>query len=673
MNIWQQKKTVISKLRVKGNEHDRLATRLHFERLFGATNFLPEGLPPNAVVCIKKIPDPQPRTLQLNHADLRFSDAWRNSVSREIETLYRRAFRPIRETVPAQAESVVFAGYAELLACLASDWQRGSLAENWWWRGLFPNLGQTQTVARIWIESAEFAPTALQLLAKQEKAVSFAARLQPNEAEDLLRRINSVFGLHKIRKILFESFDEAEKPSVEPRKNTIEKSGSPAQVTAFDEIQKLAPWFKFAPETRRVLSNFARQSLLGIGLTLARAPQIARSNEFARRLKIFQTEFELYKKKVAKISNQISAQTKKVQANDKDFTALKREKESEILIEAKRGAEKSVEIEEPKTFEKLIRFEETQVVSGASLEISPPEIQRAAKETAEKSNELLDRKSQPDKKNELKSVKGAEKSARKDNRILAETEFAGTDESIEELPEMIIETNFGGVFYLLNLALYLKLYRDFTEAGEAEIDLNLWDFVALLGLKFTGEKIKNDAVWQLLKRLAGRKADKDLGKDFDSPDEWRILAEWLKTFQTNEKWIFATDGKRLVVRHPAAFSVIDVRLRNDLESQLKDELKIYRKDLSEIIEGEFVDFPDTFWGNLTEYIERRLRQALNLQTRKQITEILFECRATAMVTPTHLDVTFRLADLPFAVRLCGLDRDAGWIPAAGKFVKFHFV
>jgi hypothetical protein len=176
-----------------------------------------------------------------------------------------------------------------------------------------------------------------------------------------------------------------------------------------------------------------------------------------------------------------------------------------------------------------------------------------------------------------------------------------------------------------------------------------------------------------LKLLAGREKDEDLGKDFAAPDEWRIPTRWLETFNANEKWFWSTDGKRLVVRHSADFSVINVGSQVDLESQLKDELIIYRKDLSEIIEGEIKDFPETYTGNLTEYVEKRLRQALNLQTREQIVEILFSRRATAAVTATRLDVTFRLADLPFAVRLSGLDRDAGWIPAAGKFVTFHFI
>jgi hypothetical protein len=42
------------------------------------------------------------------------------------------------------------------------------------------------------------------------------------------------------------------------------------------------------------------------------------------------------------------------------------------------------------------------------------------------------------------------------------------------------------------------------------------------------------------------------------------------------------------------------------------------------------------------------------------------------VTATRLNVTFELARLPLAVRLAGLDRDPGWVPAAGRYVAFHF-
>ena len=42
------------------------------------------------------------------------------------------------------------------------------------------------------------------------------------------------------------------------------------------------------------------------------------------------------------------------------------------------------------------------------------------------------------------------------------------------------------------------------------------------------------------------------------------------------------------------------------------------------------------------------------------------------VSETRLDVTFALARLPLEVRLSGLDRDPGWVPAAGRRVAFHY-
>jgi hypothetical protein len=39
---------------------------------------------------------------------------------------------------------------------------------------------------------------------------------------------------------------------------------------------------------------------------------------------------------------------------------------------------------------------------------------------------------------------------------------------------------------------------------------------------------------------------------------------------------------------------------------------------------------------------------------------------------TRVDVRYALADHPFEIRRAGLDRDPGWIPAAGRRLHFHF-
>jgi hypothetical protein len=53
--------------------------------------------------------------------------------------------------------------------------------------------------------------------------------------------------------------------------------------------------------------------------------------------------------------------------------------------------------------------------------------------------------------------------------------------------------------------------------------------------------------------------------------------------------------------------------------------------------------------------------------------------ARALALPAHiyagdvrLDLVFSLNELPIAVRLAGLDRNPGWVPAAGRDIRFHF-
>lgn len=680
MNIWQQKTSIVSKLRVKGNGFDAVATRLRFERLFDASNFLPVGLPAKAIICIKNLRDPAPRTLQLSRADLKYSDAWRNSLAKEIETLFRRAFRPISETVPAQAESIIFADDSELLACLASDWCQGLLPEHWWWRSLFPNLHQAQTIARIWIEAAEFAPTALRILSNKGKAVKFVTGLQPDEIKNLLRQIILVFGLDKLQAALFEPFEKEREADFSPPENLTGTQSAFAETYFFDALQRFAPWREIVPETRHSALSFEQQCLLGVGLTLARSPRIARSPEFARRAKIFRSEFEA-EKTAAQAESRIPEQkrkTKKRTEKIEEFSfSTETPKAESTLNEAKTGAKKTPEKEASEGLKDSFVAIEKNVEFSDSSDVLKSKDSPPTEKTRKAASRFIFEDSQPEKNPDRRKSGKETKSYRAEKQTIHQPVFAEISEELET--EIVIETRFGGVFYLLNLGLYLNLYRDFSSTAQTEIDLNIWDFVAFLGLEFIGEEIKKDAVWKLLEQLAGRENGEESGHEFAPPDDWRMPPEWLETFQTDEKWLWNSDGKRLIVRHPSGFTVVDVKLFDDAKARLESELKNYRKALSQAEESDGEDFierlspPENWLKNLSEYVRRRLLQALNLQTREQLNAILFERKATAAITATNLDVNFSLADLPFEIRLSGLDRDPGWIPAAGKFVRFHFI
>ncbi len=50
----------------------------------------------------------------------------------------------------------------------------------------------------------------------------------------------------------------------------------------------------------------------------------------------------------------------------------------------------------------------------------------------------------------------------------------------------------------------------------------------------------------------------------------------------------------------------------------------------------------------------------------------FSRPARIVVTATQLDVYFVLAELPIEIRVSGLDRNPGWVPAAGRYIGFHY-
>ncbi len=74
---------------------------------------------------------------------------------------------------------------------------------------------------------------------------------------------------------------------------------------------------------------------------------------------------------------------------------------------------------------------------------------------------------------------------------------------------------------------------------------------------------------------------------------------------------------------------------------------------------------------MSAYARARLCYALGCDARS-LPSLLFAHTARVSVTTTHVDVVMALSELPVEVRVAGLDRDPGWVPAAGRYVAFHF-
>jgi hypothetical protein len=170
------------------------------------------------------------------------------------------------------------------------------------------------------------------------------------------------------------------------------------------------------------------------------------------------------------------------------------------------------------------------------------------------------------------------------------------------LEPLEVETAYGGLFYLVNAALALEIYHDFSAPLAQEIDLPIWDFLALMGEALLGEVLYADPLWGLLALLGGREHEPP-GHVF-APPGGESLAEWVSA--------------------------------------------------------------------CVERLRARLLAVLDLEDPAQLTTVLCAYHARVLVTAARLDIVLRLDELSLAVRLAGLDRNPGWIPAAGLTLQFHF-
>jgi len=243
-----------------------------------------------------------------------------------------------------------------------------------------------------------------------------------------------------------------------------------------------------------------------------------------------------------------------------------------------------------------------------------------------------------------------------------------------------IDTALGGVFYLLNLGLFLHLYGDFTTPAQPGIPLPIWDFVALLGQQLAGTQIHADPVWSLLANLAGRDAQEAPGKSFVPPDVWRVPVAWLEPFPEAGLWHWDVAHGRLWVQHPEQFCILDVlREAGGPLQQLQEELLAYSAqvafELQRVALASSVHDASALerWlGWLIPYVWARLQRALSIADRDEVARLVCEHPARVWVTATHLDICLALETLPIALRLAGLDCDPGWVPAAGRYIAFHF-
>jgi len=562
--------TIIRTLRIKTATSDRLAARQQTERALQAASLRPIGLPRDAILIVRQI--------KSSHAG---TASWEQAVNAQLDQLVRQAARPIEGMVPAHAQAVIFADRSELLACLAADWCAGEVRSRWWWQSWLRGDDLTRAVIDAWLETPEYIPLALQRLVARRQVIAFVQQLNSEHTRLLLHVLVQTFGLYELATILDKVIEQQPEGREAIAQNIIHATSAlPVPVRPASLWQ---PWiqahFEHLPPDRQVL--------LGVGLMLHAAPMIVRSASFASEVKDWHAAIRM-----AQAQPHASADS---------APALTRPPSSPTIVES----------EATQQTEAALNFHAASADDLAEP-TTLPSLRGGRRPTKQSHSDQRDTR--------VVSELAAQLPARETEAHLAET-LAPAE---AEQSQFDIETEFGGVYYFINLGLFLNLYGDFTTPLLPGLDLPIWDFVALVAQDLIGDEVIRDPIWTLLAQLADRAEDEPPGARFNPPEDWS------RGFSRLADWSII----------PAEASTPDSRT------------------------------PTTWFADLMSIIRPRLQAALGVSADEL--PRYFKQHARIVVSAVNFDAYFALADLPIEIRLSGLDRDPGWVPAAGRTVRFHY-
>lgn len=189
---------------------------------------------------------------------------------------------------------------------------------------------------------------------------------------------------------------------------------------------------------------------------------------------------------------------------------------------------------------------------------------------------------------------------------------------VEPAPEALLDTDFGGLFFLLNVALAMGLYGDFTQPRATGLAHTPWQFLSALGGHWAGPGWRSDA-----------------------------LSPWLRARAATQPWPRQTGAQPSAAADRQSPGVAPVA-------------------------GCQRPAPRDRLAGLAPTLAQRLAGALGLPRPRPAVALTLRLPARLRATAGRVDLHFMLASLPLALRLAGLDRDPGWIPAAGCDFRFHF-
>lgn len=557
----------ISRLRLHGGGRDPMLTRLRVSKILASASLAPPDISPAAILIVRKFKDPLPGKMVSNSGAIQLSPDWEQAVRSQMSALARRALRPIQNEVDGTADAVLFADEAELVACLVRDWLRGRVADRWWWRSVLGDLSPPQWLRLHVLARGEVMVPAIAILAARLLAAAWLERLDDAEAEEAMVAIERTHGLSLATTQYHSTARRPRASDDHPGLAGIADSEpqADARSVAFERL------ITTVPEARAPSLRSPQRRLLALSLALTRAPSWARTRQLAIALQALGRADMADHARGFLVPDAGQTGTRKLLvagvATGDGMPIVGESGKPHSGLQDTAGA-----VATPPR-----KHEETQLSSPTQASLANLETLNPTQIAGPMVTQVF---------------LGRESEAQRETLPAPAAMGAHPEEAPVIDDSTRVHTMFGGIFYLLNAAIALELYSDFTAPRGKNLTLSPWDWLTLVGRAWFPRQFVCDPVSGLLAELAGRKGG--------------------------------------TLRRPRWFKVQMRTLRARLARAL--------------VETKLGDIP----------------------------ALVCRHRAEVCVTASRVDVHLALAELPLGLRIAGLDRDIGWIPAAGRAVHFHF-
>jgi hypothetical protein len=627
----------VGKVTIRAAAAEALPSRWRVEHELARADWSVPDLPPSALLVLRRL------RMAPTPAATRTRGALAGRVSAALRAGAGAGRRPWLDSAAAAAGAVWFADEAELVACLVRDWLAGAVPARWWWSAVLGRRGPREWLRAEALGRGEVLVPALALLAATDGAVRWASALDDQEVEEAVRAVTRAFAL--VPPAPAGGVPAARGGGATDGAGSVTAGGGSRRTFAEGRLVAagaLARLLEVVPEAADPRLCAGRRKLLSLALAVTRDPAWARSPAFP------------------------TAMTELVDADGSPghpihFT-------SASPAPAVRGSgDLAVLPESDDTGQRA-----GTVVAGVALDPPPGSELGPAAGAAATASPLTTGSA---------SIPVRDPTRRTEPEPTAHPDRVPAEVGGQPLPPVFgVHTRFGGIFYLLNAALALELYGDFTAPRAANLGIPPWDLLALAGRTWLGEGFAEDPVWDALARLAGRGPDTPPGAGFEAPTGWLVPGTWLTPWGDAPALGVHVTRTRVRVLHPAGFDLADVprdpgvrslRQARALCDALPGAEDARLRRVSPPAGRAPRDAAGRWLHRLLGFLRARLAAALDTAS-EEVPALLCQHPAEVVVTPSDVHVHLSLAGLPLAVRFAGLDRDAGWIPAAGRSLHFHF-